>query len=268
MFNKTGTLRAALDTLSAESMADTLRHIGSDCYSRADLAMAVKWSKRALDVINAQPIDRLSVEGLGTRLAICQTLVQSLLGLGTPEAISEANDLVSYAESEMGDKPIVLHWRLEILQRSPDEVFDVETYASILRRMVRIFDFTDQTFHFLLHRIKDIRSKSSRLACGLLDELITQRVLRSERVEWVEKALVRRVCMSTMATDIPEEDTIVSLLDLLNVVRETILEPLSPDVAAAVQSVSLIHMYPQLAVDIYSSFGRRSNPPWLINTTT
>lgn len=238
MFTKVETLKGELDAISAENMADTLRHIGADCSARGDCTMAVKWLKRGHEIINLQALDRLSVEGLDTRLAICQNLVQSLLGLGSPEGITEANDLVSYVESEIGDKPIVLHWRLEILQSSPDEVFDAETYASILRRMVRVFDFTNQTFHFLLHHIKELRNKSSRLSCALLDELLMQRVLRSENRGWLNKIIVRRVWMSTTDSDLPGSDTITNLINTLETIRATISQPLSPDVAGAVQSVS------------------------------
>lgn len=237
MYGKTEAMRANLDVGSAEIMADTLRHIGADLSLEGDFPMAIKWLKRAYDTINSQELEHLSIEGLDTRLAICQSLIQSFLGTASPESISEANDLVDYVQSEIGDKPLVLHWRLEISQKSPDELFDAETYASILRRMVHVFDFSDRSFQFLLHHIKELRNKSPRLACGLLDELLTQRILKSQNMDWLNKTIVRRVWMSTMETDMSDSVIHTGLVDILNAVQEAIAEPLSPDATGAVHSV-------------------------------
>ncbi|KND94187.1 hypothetical protein TOPH_00844, partial [Tolypocladium ophioglossoides CBS 100239] len=235
MVSKTDSLRQDFNVSSAENMADTLQHIGADLSSAGDHNMALKWFKRASDLINSQNIEQLSVHGLELRLAICQGRVQSLLGIGSPECLQEANDLVAYVESEVGNKPVVLHWRLEILQKSPDEVFDAEGYASVLRRMIRCFDFSDGTFHFLLHHIKELRDKSSRLACGLLDELLKQHVLHSGNVAWINKAVVRRTWMATMDSESTESLTI--LHGLLDQVHDALPEPLSPDAAGAAHSL-------------------------------
>ncbi|PNY23779.1 Uncharacterized protein TCAP_06278 [Tolypocladium capitatum] len=235
MFSKTGSLRQNLHVSSAENMADTLQHIGADLSSAGDHNMALKWFKRASDLINSQNLEQLSVHGLELRLAICQGRVQSLLAIGSPGCLQEAVDLVAYVESEIGDKPVVLHWRLEILQKSPDEVFDAEAYASILRRMIRCFDFSHGTFHFLLHHIKELRDKSSRLACGLLDELLKQHVLHSGNVAWINKAVVRRIWMATMDSESAEPLTV--LHGLLDQVYDALSEPLSPDATGAAHSL-------------------------------
>lgn len=235
MFSKTDSLRQNLEVSSAENMADTLQHIGADLSSAGDHNMALKWFKRASDLINSQNLDQLSMHGLELRLAICQGRVQSLLGVGSPDCLQEANDLVAYVESEVGDKPVVLHWQLEILQKSPDEVFDAEAYASILRRMIRCFDFSDGTFHFLLHHIKELRDKSSRLACGLLDELLKQHVLHSGNVAWINKAVVRRIWMATMGSESTE--SLTTLHGLLDTIFDALSEPLAPDATGAAHSV-------------------------------
>ncbi|POR34574.1 Uncharacterized protein TPAR_05222 [Tolypocladium paradoxum] len=235
MFSKTDLLRQNLDVSAAENMADTLQHIGADLSSAGDHNMALKWFKRASDLVNSQNLEQLSMHGLELRLAICQGRVQSLLGIGSPECLQEANDLVAYVESEVGDKPFVLHWRLEIIQKSPEEVFDAEAYASILRRMIRCFDFSDGTFHFLLHHIKELRDKSSRLACGLLDELLKQHVLHSRNNAWINKAVVRRVWMATMNSESTE--SLTALHDLLDQVFDALSEPLSPDATGAAHSL-------------------------------
>ncbi|UKZ64346.1 uncharacterized protein TrAtP1_005562 [Trichoderma atroviride] len=236
MFGKIDLLRPALNVRSAELIADTFQHIGYGLASKGDYGMAVKWFKRAYDLISLQALDQLSVKGLELRLAICQGLVRGLLDIGSQECFQEANRLIEYIESEVGDKPLVLHWRLELLQRAPGEVFDTEAYSSILYRMIRSFDYSDASFAFLLHHIKSLRERNHRLARGLLDELLLRHVIASKNSDWVGKTLVRRIWMST----IDDTNSISALTDLHNLLDKAcdgLSEPLEPDIAGAAHSV-------------------------------
>ncbi|KAH7133344.1 meiosis protein SPO22/ZIP4 like-domain-containing protein [Dactylonectria estremocensis] len=198
MYNKSEGLRHHLDAPSAEHMADTLRHIGSELSSRGDYPIALKWLRRAHELMNSQALELLSAEGLELRMSIFHHLVQVLLAIGSLEHLREADDLVSYVESQIGDKPVVLHWKLEILQKSPSEVFDMDACASILRRMIRSIDFSDAVFGFLLHNIKGLHDGSPQLTMGLLDELLVTRLIPTGNTDWIGKAVVCRVWMSTM----------------------------------------------------------------------
>lgn len=239
MFSKTEVLRPHLDAASAEMMADTLRHIGTDLFSKSDYQLAVKWLKRAYDIITSQDPEHVSAQGLQNRIAICHAFVQSLLRIGTPESLHNADSLVAYFESSIGDKPVVLHWRLEILQSYPGEVFDADKYSSILRRMVRTFDSCDESFNFLLHHIKELRNKNSRLAIALIDEFLISRILESNNAEWLNKVVITRIWMSTMDMDSAEtHQRREALSDLMDTVSDSVLEPLSPDAAGAAHSVS------------------------------
>lgn len=235
MYSKAESLRRHLDPSSAEHMADTLQHIGSDLSSKGDYAMALKWLRRAYEMINGQELERLSAEGLELRLAICHHLVQVLLAIGSPDHLREADDLVAYVESEIGDKPVVLHWKLEILQKSPSEVFDTDACASILRRMIRSIDFSDAVLGFLLHNIKDLHDRNSRLTMGLLDELLLTRLLPSGNPDWIGKALVRRVWMSSM--DPESSNAATDLMGFLTRIPQASSNLLDADVTIAAQSV-------------------------------
>ncbi|KAK7423893.1 sporulation-specific protein 22 [Neonectria punicea] len=235
MYTKAEGLRHHLDPTSAELMADTLQHIGSDLSSKGDYSMALKWLRRAYELINGQELERLSAEGLELRLAICHQLVQVLLAIGSPENLREADDLVAYVESEIGDKPVVLHWKLEILQKSPAEVFDTDACASLLRRMIRSIDFSDAVFGFLLHNIKELRDRSSRLAMGLLDELLLTRLFPLANPDWIGKAIVRRVWMSTMEAD--DVDGATDLMALIARVPQESSALLNADATIAAQSL-------------------------------
>ncbi|UKZ81939.1 hypothetical protein TrVFT333_009717 [Trichoderma virens FT-333] len=235
MFGKIDALRPTLDSSSAEIIADTLQHIGFDVASKGDHGMAVKWLKRAYDIINHQALDQLSTKGLELRLAICQGLVRGLLDIGSEVCVQEASNLIEYIESEIGDKPLVLHWRLELLQKAPGEAFDIDAYSSILHRMVRSFDYSDASFCFLLHHIKALREKNPRLARGLLDELLLKHIISSKRSEWIGKTVVRRIWMTTI-DDTNSIEALTDLQNLLDKVNDALSEPLPSDIAGAAHS--------------------------------
>ncbi|PHH69992.1 hypothetical protein CDD82_7396 [Ophiocordyceps australis] len=235
MFHKAQSLVESLDAPSAETMADTLQHIGAALASRGNHVKALEWLRRAHQVLHAPSLDKLSLLGLELRMAICHYRIQSLLAIDSPESLQEANDLVAYFESELGDKPVILHWRLDILLKSPAEVFDAEAYASTLHRMIRCFDSCQDTLNFLLHHIKELGDVSARLATGLLDELARQHVLPSGNVTWINKVLVRRIWMATM--DSSHDDPVASLGKVLDRTYDALSRPMSPEAAGAAHSL-------------------------------
>lgn len=157
--------------------------------------MAEKWLQRAWDAINGQRLQELPREAVELRMAILQSLVTALLGLQTSEDIEKANNLVRYVESEVGDQPIVLLLNLEILNRSPAEVFDNEAYGSILRRMIRGFQPSESSFKILAHHIRKVHSKSPGLGCAILDEFLAS-LIKTGQSGWIDRAVVTRIFMT------------------------------------------------------------------------
>ncbi|KAK2682418.1 Meiosis specific protein Spo22/ZIP4/TEX11 [Fusarium oxysporum f. sp. vasinfectum] len=235
MYAKAGDLLHNLDPSSAEHLADTFHEIGGDLLSRGDNEMALKWLRRALGLINDQALERLSTEGLELRISIHHELIQALLATGSQDGLQEAENLVSHVESEIGDKPVVLHWRLEILQRSPSEFFNADACASILRRMIRSLDLSDAGLDFLLHGISELRMRGPRLAIGLMDELLLRKLMPSRNMNWIGKAIVRRVWIGTM-----EADASVSVADLIQTLDQLVQEAGQCDVEASTAALSLI----------------------------
>ncbi|KAM0339705.1 hypothetical protein ACHAPQ_001521 [Fusarium lateritium] len=233
MFAKADTLLHHLDPSSAEQLADTFHCIGTDLSSRSDYDMALKWLRRALCLIDEQELERLSTEGLELRMSIHHELFQALLATGSNENLQEADSLASLVESEIGDKPVVLHWKLEILQKSPGEVSNADACASILRRMIRSLDLSDAGLVFLLHGISELRTRGPRLAVGLMGELILKQLIPSGNINWIGKAIVRLVWMTTMETE-----TAVSAADLIQILDQVAQEAGQCDVDAATATLS------------------------------
>lgn len=237
MFGKINLLRPKLDASSAQTMADTFQHIGYGLASKGDHGMAMKWLKRAYDIISRPALDQPSAKGLESRLAICHGVFRGLLDINSQESVQEANSLVENIESEVGDKPLILHWRLELLQKAQGEIFDIEAYSSILHRMVRSFDNSDASFTLLLCQIKNSRERDHRLARGLLDEFLLRHAIVSNHSEWVGQTVVQRIWMTT----VDDNDPISALTDLYNLLGKAydgLSKPLGSDLAGTAHFVS------------------------------
>ena len=236
IFVKIQPLPKNLEAASIESLADVLSNIGSGCLQKRDLLMAVKWLNRAYEVVTLYEVDDLSMRGLDVRLGIYQGLVRKHLGLGTPEGIAEAEGLVFRLESQMGDSPVVLHWRLEILRCKPREEVTVLAHATILRRMIRAFDGADETLNLLLHHIKELGETTVQLACALLDQLVLQSILTSNRKDLIGKVLIRRTWFAVK--DEESDNPAETLQNVVKAIHDHSPEPVESDVAGAAQFVS------------------------------
>lgn len=214
-----------------------MENIGTWCFLKQDFAFALKWLQRARATLSICPADELSARGLETRLAISQSLIRTYLAQGTTQALQDAEGIVVDVETQLGDRPITLQWRLELLQNSPKEEINAQAYATLLRRMIHAFDHSDENFGSLLCHIKELGERASQLACTLIDEFILKMLAPSCKDEHLGKALVRRVWFSAK-----EEETtsvVKELSTMLNALYRILDEPVSPEVAGAVHSVSL-----------------------------
>lgn len=162
--------------------------------------MAIKWLQRAWDAMNGQRLQELPRDAIELRMTILQSLVTALLGLQTSESSEKANNLVRYIESEIGDQPIILLLNLEILNRSPAEVFDNEAYGNILRRMIRGFQPSDSNFKLLAYHVRKVHSKSPGLGCAILDEFLAS-LIKTGQSGWIDRAVVTRIFMTTSQRD-------------------------------------------------------------------
>ncbi|KAG8164456.1 hypothetical protein KVR01_006374 [Diaporthe batatas] len=214
---------------SASNIIDTYFQIGQEMLSKGDLPMAEKWLQRAWDAINSQRLQELPRDAVELRMAILQSLVTVLLSLQTIDSKDKAQDLVRYVESEIGDQPIVLLLNLEILNRSPAEVFDAEAYGNILRRMIRSFQASESRFKVLAHHIRRVYGKSPGLGCVLLDEFLSSLIKTGQSV-WIERTVVTRIFMTTSQRDfaggIEEAEKSLSRL-----------EPIGPDASFSAQTL-------------------------------
>ncbi|KAK3320643.1 meiosis protein SPO22/ZIP4 like-domain-containing protein [Cercophora scortea] len=226
MYTKTERLRHFLTPDYAEKLADVLYEIGKSLTARSDFIMAVKWLERAQEMINGQNIESLSRDGIELRLAILQALVTALLGTDSAEGLDKAKNWVNYIESEVGNRLVVLLLRLELLQKTPAEVFDSDAYADVLRRIIRSIDLTDSGFKLIIFHIRKLHDKSPGAGCAILDDFILT-LRATENDDWMEKAVITRVWMITYQRDS------VKTTEAVDGVLSQLTKPLSAEATAA-----------------------------------
>ncbi|KDN71034.1 hypothetical protein CSUB01_09154 [Colletotrichum sublineola] len=236
MYDKGHLEPQSLDPGSAEKMTEVLFEMGKDLSKKGNFPIAARWLERGYNVINAQDLERLSRDAIELRLAVCQALVHALLGMDTPDASQRALGLVNYVEAEVGDKPVALLLRLELLQKAPAEVFDVEAYASVLRRMVRTFTFSEAHFRLLVHHARKLHDKSPTQATDVVDGMLGGTVVSSGRDEWIERLVLLRIWMETNQRD--SMRAVEGLEAVLVGLQDTLEKPLGA--SAAVGALTLL----------------------------
>ncbi|KAL2263859.1 hypothetical protein VTK26DRAFT_4655 [Humicola hyalothermophila] len=230
MCTKAEDLRQFLSSEYAEKLADVLYEIGRSLSARNDFSLAIKWFERANEVVNTPGLEQLSREGLELRLAIVQALVTALLGTGTPDGLDKARNHVDLLESEASNKFVVSLLKLELLQRTPAEVFDSERYADVLRHIIRKSTYSESGFKLVMHHIRKLHDKSPGAGCAVLDDFILA-LTSAEKAMWTERAVVTRMWMITNQRDSVE--TIKAAQGVL----EHLSMPLSAEAAVAAQAL-------------------------------
>jgi hypothetical protein len=223
-----------IDLALVEKLADALFEIGKDLARKKDSVLAARWLERTYELINSQEMGLLSRDAIELRLATSQVLIQVYLDMGTTDGLDRAENHIAYVESELGDKLVVLLFRIEVLLHSPAEVFDSKAYTDILRRMVRTVEMSESTFKLLMHHIRKLDEKNNSAAISALDEFLTTCVLATEQEQWIDKAIILRAHMAVREGSI---ESVQSLEAVLNDVQPTTGKPLSVNSAASIQTV-------------------------------
>ncbi|RFU28018.1 hypothetical protein B7463_g8334, partial [Scytalidium lignicola] len=235
MFKKSASYKRILDPDTAESLADTLYEIGKDLLIKKQYQLAAKWLDRALDIFNSQELDRLSIDSSELRISVIQSLIKSLLGFQDQEASARAGNLVDLLENEVGDKLIVLILRLDLISADSNDTFNSTLYSDVLRRMVRSMVLSDANVKLILYHIRKLNDKSPSLACKALDELMRQRLLHAERIDWIEQVLITRLYMTVSQRE--STDALASLEDILNHISSNLNEQISSTATLAAHTL-------------------------------
>jgi hypothetical protein len=236
MFNKSTTSQRAVYPHTVESLADVLYEMGKDLLEKKEYQMAVKWLDRAYEVLASQELDRLSTDASELRTSIIQSTIKALLGLNNTGDLGRARNLIDLLENEIGGKLIVSILKLEVLSMPTDEVFDSNSYADVLQRMTRSLILNNGNFKLIMFHIRKLNDNNPTLACTVLGELLSSRVLKEGPQERIEKILVTRLYMIAGQRD--SEDILFGLREFFALIAANIAEPISSAACLAVHTVS------------------------------
>ncbi|OBT96970.1 hypothetical protein VE01_05545 [Pseudogymnoascus verrucosus] len=235
MYKKAALSDNTLDPDTAESLGDLLYEMGRDFFKKKQHELADKWLERASRIITGQEIDRLSTDATNLQTSIIQARVQALLAIEREDALDMANSLINNLESEVGDRLIVLLLKLEVLSAPVSRTFDCSAYGDVIYRMIRTVMLTEGNFKLIMHHIRKLNDKGPSLACSMLDSFLQSRLFEAGNEEWIEKALVNRIWISTNTRDCPE--VLKSVGEVLEAVGSNISKPLSASATHAAQTL-------------------------------
>ncbi|KAH0544865.1 hypothetical protein FGG08_001094 [Glutinoglossum americanum] len=214
MFTKASFSDKDLEPRVAENVADTLYEIGKDLLKKKQYELSVKWLERSFAILAGQDLEKLGENAGELRFATASPLevpshalttglVRALLELKTDAARDRAQDLVALFENvlfpDYGDKLIVQLFKLQLLSLGPE--FDAYGYYG---------------------------------ACQILDEFLSMRLFSAETEEWIEKALITRLWISTSQAG--NLDTLESLNRVVTTLFNNLTAPLSASAAHGAQS--------------------------------
>lgn len=197
-------------------MADILYEMGKEQLGTGQYELATKWLDRAYSMLMAHQPEKLSADAVELRTSIIQSSVTALLGTRDEAAAEQAEKLVLMLEGELGDKLVVLLLRLELLEGPTNKSFDAESYAMVLRRMVRTAVLNDRTFKMIMHHVRHLNDKSPILAYKVLDELFRGRLIEQQNDQWLEAVLVNRLWMASQNDGLDVITSVQEMLDLLS----------------------------------------------------
>jgi hypothetical protein len=240
MFKKASGTHHLFRSEASEEFGDILYEIAKDLASRKQHELAVKWLQRALDVLSDQDVEHLSDDARELKMAAMHLLVKSLLAIRTDEAKMIANNILGLMENDYPGKTIVSLLKLEML--STEQSPDAEAYYAVLLRMIHSIVLTKENFKTLIHHLHKLRTLSPKLTCQALSELLLFRLLEIGKVEWIERATIMRIWITTSQGKWNTHEAITELTNLLDAVQRGVKSPFNASAAHAAQTLIWKHM--------------------------
>ncbi|KAF8469089.1 meiosis protein SPO22/ZIP4 like-domain-containing protein [Kalaharituber pfeilii] len=221
MYNKIMTLdQSLLEMRTFEGLAEVLFEIGDGLFLQGILDAAIKWLRRAFEVLSNQNILCLSEEGSELRFSVMHNLAKACILNKSPEDLQYARNTLDVIAEDWPTRMAVHLLRLDILAaESPDAV---EDYYNVIAKMVLVVQMSEQVF------------RTVPLACKCLDELLTKLLLLNED-NWIEQTFITRLWMSVKVCVSIEGNTLTSLKRLIELLGKQTSKPLSSKSTHAAQ---------------------------------
>lgn len=195
MFCKTDPFRQSLEEKSIESMADVLQRIGAGLVYKGEIQLGLRWLRRAYDLLDSYK-SCLSPKARHSYLVISNDIISLIMQDDIHQNIEEVRRMLAHTESKLGESPVLLRWRLKILDLASDGDSDSESYTSILQRLVLLPNMSESTFCLVLSHIQRLESERSA-SLEFLDGLLFRHAIPAENMTWIGKIVFMRIWMAS-----------------------------------------------------------------------
>jgi hypothetical protein len=233
MFQQIDIGKILADKTAAEELSDVIYEIGRDEYVEKHFDIAVQWLGRGVDLFGYQQLELLSDTAPDLKLSTLNLLVKSLLARRTQEAIQRAHSLMDLLNAEFGDKMIVSLLSLEVMAAEAKP--EPGIYHGVLLRLFRSVHLSRPNFKTIMHHLHRLRSIDPLEACQALDDFLTIRLFENEKEEYIERAGVMRIWITTSVADVGK--IILSLTSFLDLLAKNIQAPLTAAATNAIQTL-------------------------------
>lgn len=207
--------------------------IGRDEYLKKHFDVAVQWLERGVDLFGRQQLELLSDTAPDLKLSTLNLLVKSLIGIRTPEATKRAHSFMDLLNAEFGDKMVVSLLSLEVM--ATESKPDPGIYHGVLLQLFRSVHLSRPNFKTIMHHLHKLRNVDPIAACQALDDLLTIRLFENEKEEYIERAGVMRIWITTSLGDVGK--IISSLTSFLDLLAKNLQAPITAAATNAVQTL-------------------------------
>ena len=232
-YNKAISNEAFLHGPNSERLTDLLFEIGEYQIQKKNFEDAVQWLERGDDVMLKQSSDNLSDDAQELKATVRQTLTRALIGVGSPEAINNAWNLIADLETVYGDKLAILITKLDLLEASP-EVASQDLCATLLK-IIRTAHLTKATVETVLRYAHKLRLRSSTSTHVVLKTFLAERLTDAAEQDWIERVLVFIAWNVSTSNELSKDPS--SLEEALDIVAAHSKQPLSSKAICSSQTV-------------------------------
>ncbi|KAF8454550.1 meiosis protein SPO22/ZIP4 like-domain-containing protein [Terfezia claveryi] len=221
------------NTGTSEALAKAVLSIGNGLLAQNAFVAAVKWLRRALEVLDGINPMCLTETCAELRYIVLHSLVTGCLQTKTEPELEYARNALETMSENWPTRISILRLKLDLITMENSDA--VDEYHNVLLKMIEIAQFSEDVFRTVLGRIQKLSDQSVTLACNCLDELISKRLLVLGQDGWIERAFVTRLWMTVKNNTSLEGNTLATLKKLVDSMARQISKPLSPKSTQAAQ---------------------------------
>ena len=210
--------------------------IGKACNTKAAHKVAVYWLEQAHNILASCDIEQLSSDAGDLEIATMHTMARALMKIPGDDSRMKAWKIAGDLDSGPSDRLAVLMLKMDLYAN--DSESDREEYFNVLLRIVRMIHITEYNFNTVLHYIHGMRSRSPAHTHSALKVLLLERLVGTEKPEWVERALVTIIWNITTSTGIVRD--LELLKQVLDALQNHLSRAIGPSATHAAQIVRIV----------------------------